>query len=176
LRRKWDDEEYKQKVKDREAGLIVDEEEADKNKKKIRYDLPTDKPLEFFKARDKDLNLSTKVGKATYIKGVTPGDKQGGFYCETCDMHFKDSNSALDHENSKRHNRLKGVSMRVQSSTLSQVQNKLKKAKEDKLAKSNQTIVGKNKNTEKEYEKIYKDLEEKEKLEGKKDETKEDNK
>ena len=51
--------------------------------------------------------------------------KQGGWYCPDCDVVLRDSGAYLDHINGKKHQRVLGMNMRVERSTLPQVQAKL---------------------------------------------------
>jgi U4/U6.U5 tri-snRNP component SNU23 len=53
--------------------------------------------------------------------------EQGGFYCNTCDVHFHDSDAYLAHINSKAHNRLLGMNMKVESVSVEKVRQKLKR-------------------------------------------------
>jgi U4/U6.U5 tri-snRNP component SNU23 len=63
-------------------------------------DLP--KPTETMKRREGELELDKNLNKTmvvTSIGGRGPG--QPGFYCEVCNRNHKDSNSYLDHINSR---------------------------------------------------------------------------
>ncbi|GAM29251.1 hypothetical protein SAMD00019534_124270, partial [Acytostelium subglobosum LB1] len=159
FRKKWADEEYEQRAKDREAGLIGDGEVAVEQKKTLI--MPASDTLTPFQARSEDLNLVKRIGKANVIDGVTPMNNQGGFYCELCDCLMKDSVGWLDHINSKRHNRMEGKSMRVEKATLSQVKNKLKAKKDELNAKKALTEQEKQKKKDEEYQVILKQMEEK---------------
>ncbi|EGG18933.1 C2H2-type zinc finger-containing protein [Cavenderia fasciculata] len=140
FRKKWDREYYEQRARDREAGILVDEDDdaAERSLKKAK---PAEE-LVLYKARDQDLNLKSRLGKNTVIEGVTPADQQGGLYCQLCERGFKDSNTFLDHFNGKRHTRLSGSSMHVPQASLSQVQAKLQQGKESLLIKKQAPTVG----------------------------------
>eukprot|EP01132_Coremiostelium_polycephalum_P000391 gene391-492_t len=164
FRKKWDKDYYEQRAKDRDAGLLPQDDELASAAKKQKPLPPSDQPLKFFKAREEDLNLSQKIGKTNVIAGVTPLSKQGGFYCETCDCLIKDSSALMDHVNGKKR-RLMGISMRVETSSLSQVKDKLRSAKqklEQQKSQPKLTEEEKRKKEEQEYRDMFKELEEKE--------------
>jgi len=160
FRKKWDKDYYEQRARDREAGLIVDDDVSTSSKeKKLKL---SEEPLGYFKAREEDIDLSSKLGKSHYIEGVTPENKKGGLYCDICELTFKDSIGYYDHINSKRHIRLAyGASMRVETSTLSAVQQKLRQKKEQLQNKKN-PLEELKKKKEEDYQKMIQKLEEKE--------------
>ena len=49
----------------------------------------------------------------------------GTFHCETCNQTLSDSNAWFDHLNSKKHNTLKGMSLKVEKSSIEKVKAKL---------------------------------------------------
>ena len=51
--------------------------------------------------------------------------KSAGFYCETCDLTFKDSLNYLDHLNSSQHYRRLRISGRVERATVEEVRDRL---------------------------------------------------
>ncbi len=54
-------------------------------------------------ARDYDLDFSSALGKHTLLSGNVAVHEQGSFKCKTCNKAYKDSQSYLDHINSKSH-------------------------------------------------------------------------
>lgn len=124
-RKKWDRDEYEQLALDR---LKEDSEHADSSK---------DKPIkrEMLKARDYKVDLDSKLNKSVVISKTTPSAESGGYYCNVCDCVVKDSINFLDHINGKKHQRNMGMSMKIERSTLSQVQQRFasnKKKMEEK--------------------------------------------
>lgn len=63
------------------------------------------------------------------ISKTTPSSESGGYYCNVCDCVVKDSINFLDHINGRKHQRNMGMSMKVERSTLSQVQERFKQNK-----------------------------------------------
>ncbi|KAH3683059.1 hypothetical protein WICPIJ_005968 [Wickerhamomyces pijperi] len=86
-RRTWDREEYAELARKRKQGLLP----TDVNSKKLK---PTTS-LDF----TKDLNKLTVItSQVTRTRG-----KAFGFYCEVCDLTYKDNLKYVDHLNSKVH-------------------------------------------------------------------------
>lgn len=60
------------------------------------------KPTELMKRREGSLELDKNLGKTMVVSNATGrGPGQPGFYCEVCNRNHKDSNSYLDHINSR---------------------------------------------------------------------------
>lgn len=60
------------------------------------------KPTEMMKAREGSLEIDKNLGKTMVVSNPTGrGAGQPGFYCEVCNRNHKDSNSYLDHLNSR---------------------------------------------------------------------------
>eukprot|EP01061_Rhynchopus_euleeides_P013999 TRINITY_DN24287_c0_g1_i1.p1 TRINITY_DN24287_c0_g1~~TRINITY_DN24287_c0_g1_i1.p1 ORF type:complete len:189 (+),score=60.58 TRINITY_DN24287_c0_g1_i1:190-756(+) len=88
---------------------------------------------DFLKSRDRDLNLDDRVGSRTFQQGDSEANAdKSGFYCKDCDMNFKDSLSYVSHINGKKHQKMKGVSMRVERVGADAFRNKLRQMKEEK--------------------------------------------
>ena len=80
-----------------------------------------------------DLNLEDRVGSRTYQVGDQEENKdKAGYYCKLCDANFKDSGSYVSHINGKKHQKMKGVSMRVEKVGADKVRDKLRALKEAK--------------------------------------------
>jgi U4/U6.U5 tri-snRNP component SNU23 len=122
FRRKWDKDEY-----EKLAQKYIREDEE-----KFRGVVRPGKPIErsLLKARDYKVNVEDKLGKIVVVTKDTPLSQSGGFYCNVCDCVIKDSTNFFDHINGRKHQKNLGMSMRVQKSTLSQVQQRLKKVKD----------------------------------------------
>ncbi|OLL24327.1 U4/U6.U5 small nuclear ribonucleoprotein component snu23, partial [Neolecta irregularis DAH-3] len=83
----------------------------------------------------KNLNLEENLHKTQLIPaGAAFGNKGkgAGYYCQHCDLNFRDSLSWLDHLNSKQHLRASNQSGRIVRATLIDVQRKLNSLRESK--------------------------------------------
>lgn len=76
---------------------------------------------ELLKQREYKVDLDSKLGKSVVITKNTPTSQSGGYYCNVCDCVVKDSINFLDHINGKKHQRNLGMSMKIERSTLEQV-------------------------------------------------------
>ncbi|XP_039260535.1 zinc finger matrin-type protein 2-like [Styela clava] len=124
-RKKWDRDEYEKLALER---LNEENEKSEEFK---------DKPVkrDLLKARDYKVDLDSKLNKSVVISKTTAAADCGGYYCNVCDCVVKDSINFLDHINGKKHQRNMGMSMKVERSTLSQVQKRFemnKKKMEEK--------------------------------------------
>jgi len=101
------------------------------------------------KARDFKMILDSKLNKTVIVTANAPKSQQAGYYCEVCDVVLRDSNSFLDHMNSKKRtcsyallcllkrnaDQLKlGMNMKVERATVSQVKDKLESLKRKKTS------------------------------------------
>ena len=147
FRRTWDRSEYEAKAKDRDAERREDA--------KARYEAKLEgkkwhKPVDFStldstSARGSRLDVASMVGKSTLVPagaGVGKRGKGAGFYCEFCDLTYKDNVQYIEHLNSKQHLVNTGQSGEVKRATLQDVRERLEMLKarkrqqeeEDKLA------------------------------------------
>ena len=147
FRRTWDRSEYEAKAKERDSER---REEA-----KARYEAKLEgkkwhKQVDFStldntSARGSRLDVASMVGKSTLVPagaGVGKRGKGAGFYCEDCDLTFKDNVQYIEHLNSKQHLVNTGQSGEVKRATLQDVRDRLEMLKarkrqqeeEDKLA------------------------------------------
>ncbi|KAM3143216.1 hypothetical protein pb186bvf_004802 [Paramecium bursaria] len=99
-------------------------------------------------ARTEQLDIDNLVGKSRVINLEGPKKDKNGFYCELCDELATDSNSWLDHLNSKQHNRLLGMNMKVDKVNLSDVQLKLAGLKQANDNRRNQSKSGRRRETQ----------------------------
>ena len=71
-----------------------------------------------------DLNLYEGTNQVTLVpagSGVGKRGKGAGFYCEACDLTFKDSIQYVDHVHSRQHLERTGQSSKVERATLTDV-------------------------------------------------------
>ncbi|PHT98680.1 Zinc finger matrin-type protein 2 [Capsicum chinense] len=122
-RRKFDREEIMQRARER------DEQEAEGRKSKSRGPPVQRKPL---KPRDYQVDLESRLGKTQVVTPIAPLSQQAGYYCPVCECVVKDSANYLDHINGKKHQRALGMSMRVERSSLEQVQQRFESLKKRK--------------------------------------------
>jgi U4/U6.U5 tri-snRNP component SNU23 len=112
FRKKYDLDEYAARATKREAD--------EKDEKKARYEAKMAgkkyfKPLTGTEtetvARDATVDFSTRVGTSTLVpagSGVGKRGRGAGFYCEACDLTFKDNKQFVEHTNSMQHQRATG--------------------------------------------------------------------
>ncbi|CAI5499516.1 unnamed protein product, partial [Closterium sp. Naga37s-1] len=127
-RRKWDKEEYIQRARERE------EDEDDEEGGHRRRPAPPALPRAPLKQRDFEVDLSSNLGRTQVVLPTASLNQQAGYFCDVCQCVVKDSANYLDHINGKKHQKALGMSMRVERSSLEQVQGRfaaLKKRKEE---------------------------------------------
>ncbi|KNC72862.1 hypothetical protein SARC_14578, partial [Sphaeroforma arctica JP610] len=90
FRRKWDEDEYKQKARDRE-------DDAENPKQYVK---PVERDL--LRQRDYTVDLDSNLGKTQVVTADTAAAQSGGYYCDVCDCVLKDSTNFLDHINGKK--------------------------------------------------------------------------
>lgn len=125
FRKKYDLDEYAAKAKARE--------EAEKEERKARWEAkmagkkyykPLDGSEALTTARNATQDFSKMVGTTTLVPagaGVGKRGRGAGFYCEACDLTFKDSLQMLDHTNSMQHLRAIGQTGDVRKATAAEV-------------------------------------------------------
>ncbi|EGY14028.1 U4/U6.U5 small nuclear ribonucleoprotein component snu23 like [Verticillium longisporum] len=125
FRKTWDLDEYAAKAKAREAE---EREEA-----KARYEAKLAgkkyyKPLTgnetMTTARQAGLDLSSQVGKTQLVAagaGVGKRGRSAGFYCEACDLTFKDNKQFVEHMNTPQHLAATGQKMEVERASPEEV-------------------------------------------------------
>lgn len=147
FRRTWDRAEYAEKAAQKDAERREDA--------KARYEAKLEgkkwhKPVDFStldstSARGSRLDVASMVGKSTLVPagaGVGKRGKGAGFFCEACDLTYKDNVQYIEHLNSKQHLVNTGQSGEVKRATLQDVRDRLEMLKarkraqeeEDKLA------------------------------------------
>ena len=112
FRKKYDRAEYAQKAAEREA--------KEKEEGKLRYEAkllgkkyyaPLTGEETHTQARQSRLDVAANVGKMVLMPAGAATGKRGrgaGFYCEACDLTFKDNLQWVEHENSMQHQRAIG--------------------------------------------------------------------
>lgn len=125
FRKKYDLDEYAAKAKERDA--------AEKEERKARYEAklagkkyykPMDGTESLTTARNATQDFSKLVGTTTLVPagaGVGKRGRGAGFYCEACDLTFKDNLQYLEHTNSMQHMRNIGQSGEVKKATPEEV-------------------------------------------------------
>jgi U4/U6.U5 tri-snRNP component SNU23 len=125
FRKKYDLDEYAAKAKEREA--------AEKEERKARWEAkmagkkyfkPMDGSETLTTARDATIDFSKLVGTSTLVAagaGVGKRGRGAGFYCEACDLTFKDNLQYVEHTNSMQHQRATGHTGEVRKATAEEV-------------------------------------------------------
>jgi U4/U6.U5 tri-snRNP component SNU23 len=129
FRKKFNREEYAEKARVREA--------AEKEESKARYEAKLAgkkyyKPLTgaetLTEARRSRLDVSSNVGKIMLMPAGAATGKRGrgaGFYCEACDLTFKDNLQWVEHENSMQHLRAIGQTGEVKKASVEDVRERI---------------------------------------------------
>jgi U4/U6.U5 tri-snRNP component SNU23 len=161
-RRTWDREVFARKAAEREAresgGFDTD------TKRKTPASTAEKKPLTASAISD-GIDLEKNVGKRVAVTGETPlkssvrrvkadskVDTAGTFYCEVCSIVTKDSNSYLDHLNSRSHVHNMGMTRRAEKASVSSVLNRLSQAPKKKTP-----VVTKSKDDQEREERLLKE-------------------
>lgn len=137
FRRTWDKAEYADKAKK--------EAEERKEEGKARYEAKLEgkkwhkvvdmSALDSTSARGGRLDVASMVGKSTLVPAGSSVGKRGkgaGFYCEACDLTYKDNVQYIEHLNSKQHLINTGQSGEVKRATLQDVKDRLEMLKQRK--------------------------------------------
>ena len=130
FRRTWDKAEYAEKAKK--------ENDERRDDAKARYEAKLEgkkwhkhvdmKSLDDTTSRGQRLDVSSMVGKSTLVPagaGVGKRGKGAGFYCEACDLTYKDNVQFIEHLNSKQHLINTGQSGEVKRATLEDVRERI---------------------------------------------------
>ena len=122
-RRVWDKEFFKQKFEEEETNSL---QPPSKDAKLVTGAAGS------LKSRDpSSIDLERQVNERKILSITTAKSEQGGFYCSTCDSHHHDSDAFLAHMNSKSHNRMLGMSMKVEKVPLERIRAKLQAMRPD---------------------------------------------
>lgn len=131
FRKTWDRTEYAAKAATREAhikseGAARAEAKAAGKKYFPRPSTPPD--AKDSESRTARLDVSHNVGKTTLVPAGAGMGKKGrsaGFYCQECDLTFKDNLQFVEHLNSRQHLVNTGQSGEVRKATLGEVRERL---------------------------------------------------
>ncbi|PSK54767.1 U4/U6.U5 small nuclear ribonucleoprotein component snu23 [Elsinoe australis] len=143
FRRTWDKDEYTAKAAAREAKTKEEGkaryEAALAGKKYIRR-ASTPPDAKETEARKSRLDVSAQIGKTMLVPAGSAVGKRGkgaGFYCEACDLTFKDNLQFVEHLNSKQHLVATGQTGEVRRATVEEVRDRLlwlkRKREEERL-------------------------------------------
>ncbi|KAI9809218.1 MAG: hypothetical protein M1825_002509 [Sarcosagium campestre] len=150
-RRTWDRDAYAEKAAVREA--------AEREEGKARYEAkmagkkyyapgPNAADQQLTDARASRLDVAAHVGRVQIISGAQAAvGKRGrgaGFYCDACDLTFKDNLQWVEHLNSRQHLVATGESGEVKRATLEEVRQRLVwlKQKRDEEARDTREDLG----------------------------------
>lgn len=146
FRKTYDREEYAAKAREREAG--------EREESKARYEAKLAgkkyyKPLtgeeRHTQARDSVLDLSSRVGKTQLVaagSGVGKRGRGAGFYCEACDLTFKDNVQWVEHINSMQHLRATGQTGEVRAASAEDVRRRIDEVWERRLDLEREKVTG----------------------------------
>jgi U4/U6.U5 tri-snRNP component SNU23 len=143
FRKTWDKAEYTERAAQHDAKQKEESKaryEAKLAGKKYHRRASTPPDARDTQARTERLNVGDLVGKTTLVPAGAAVGKRGrgaGFYCEACDLTFKDNLQLIEHYNSKQHLVATGESGEVQVATVKDVIDRLRwlkrKREEEKL-------------------------------------------
>ena len=133
FRREWDKEAFEKRAKERlerETELEEEREAAKTAPQPIVQRAPLQR-------RTEDLQLTKYVGTRQMVSGADAmsGNMEGSYYCSVCECALRDSANYLAHINGRKHNRMLGMSMRAERSTLAEVRARLQAHKDDDALK-----------------------------------------
>ena len=119
FRREWDKEAFEAKAKARLAEEESLEEERER-KKTAPAPIVQRAPLQ---RRTEELRLEKLEGSRQLVTGAQAqaGSFSAAYHCKVCDCVLRDSANYLLHINGRKHNRMLGMSMRAERSTLEEV-------------------------------------------------------
>lgn len=136
FRRTWDREEWAEKAKQREANERAEGKlRAEAKAAGKKYYAPVTDDAEMISARRERINFEENLNKTQLVSGSAAVGKRGkgaGFYCETCDLTYKDSLQWVDHLNSKQHLVATGKTGEVERASLEDVKKRLEWLKQKK--------------------------------------------
>ncbi|KAK4234550.1 ubiquitin-conjugating enzyme E2 15 [Achaetomium macrosporum] len=165
FRKKYDLDEYAAKAKEREA--------AEKEERKARWEAkmagkkyykPMDGTETLTTARNATQDFSKLVGTSTLVPagaGVGKRGRGAGFYCEACDLTFKDNLQWVEHTNSMQHQRNIGATGEVRKATAEEVHARIEALWEREQERKREQVVSLKERLEVRKEEEEKEREEK---------------
>ena len=137
FRREWDKEAFEKRAKERlerETELEEEREAAKTAPQPIVQRAPLQR-------RTEDLQLTKYVGTRQMVSGADAmsGNIEGSYYCSVCECALRDSANYLAHINGRKHNRMLGMTMRAERSTLGEVRARLEAHKAEQEAEQGLT-------------------------------------
>ncbi|KAK4103412.1 hypothetical protein N658DRAFT_493896 [Parathielavia hyrcaniae] len=165
FRKKYDLDEYAAKAKEREA--------AEKEERKARweakmagkkYHKPLDGSETLTTARSATQDFSRLVGTSTLVPAGAGAGRRGrgaGFYCEACDLTFKDNLQWVEHTNSMQHQRAIGATGEVRRATAEEVRARIDALWEREQERKREQVVSLQERLEVRKEEDEKEREEK---------------
>ena len=129
FRREWDKEAFNARAKARlEAELGVERADAhDGERERKNADRGVIVQRAPLQRRTEDLRLAKHVNTRQVVSGADAlsGQMASTYYCKVCECALRDSANYLLHINGKKHNRMLGMSMCAERSTLGEVRARL---------------------------------------------------
>lgn len=131
FRKTWDRAEYAQRAADEEAKRKEEGRaryEAALAGKKYHRRASTPPDAKDTEARKSRLDVASFVGKTQLVPAGAAVGKRGrgaGFYCEACDLTFKDNLQYVEHLNSKQHLQNTGQTGQVKKASAQEVRDRL---------------------------------------------------
>ncbi|KAK3306777.1 uncharacterized protein B0T15DRAFT_528225 [Chaetomium strumarium] len=165
FRKKYDLDEYAAKAKEREA--------AEKEERKARWEAkmagkkyykPMDGTETLTTARNATQDFSKLVGTSTLVPagaGVGKRGRGAGFYCEACDLTFKDNLQWIEHTNSMQHQRNIGATGEVRKATAEEVHARIEALWEREQERKREQVISLKERLEVRKEEEEKEREEK---------------
>lgn len=129
FRKTWDLEEYAAKGKEREAK--EKEEAKARYEAKLagkKYHTPLTGNETYTSARRNVIDLTAQIGKTQLVPagaGVGKRGRSAGFYCEPCDLTFKDNKQYVEHLNTTQHLINTGQTTQVKRATAKEVHERI---------------------------------------------------
>ncbi|KAB2572212.1 putative c2h2 finger domain protein [Lasiodiplodia theobromae] len=147
FRKTWDRAEYAAKAAEHDAKIKEEGkaryEAALQGKKYVRR-ASTPPDARETEARKSRLDVGSMVGKTMLIPAGSAVGKKGrgaGFYCEACDLTFKDNLQFVEHLNSKQHLVATGQSGEVRRATVQEVRDRLAWLKRKREEEKKEEVV-----------------------------------
>lgn len=165
FRKKYDLNEYAARAAEREA--------AEKEERKARYEAKL-AGKKYYKpatgdetetvAREATQDFSRLVGTSTLVPagaGVGKRGRGAGFYCEACDLTFKDNKQFVEHANNMQHQRATGHTGAVKKASAQEVRARIDALWERMQARKKEEVVSLKERLEVRKEEEEKEREEK---------------